>query len=61
VSGGEESSTSSSDESINRFTTRTNIGASLSSNMSLMAKGMESESDVSNDDFDSPCFDELLD
>ncbi|RLM80490.1 hypothetical protein C2845_PM12G10080 [Panicum miliaceum] len=42
VSGGEESSTSSSDESIKRFTTRTNIGAS-SSNMCLMAKGMESD------------------
>ncbi|PVH31899.1 hypothetical protein PAHAL_9G255500 [Panicum hallii] len=62
VSGGEESNTSSSDESIKRFTTRTNIDASSSSsNMCLMAKGMESESDVSDDDSDSPSFDELLD
>ncbi|PUZ66638.1 hypothetical protein GQ55_3G339200 [Panicum hallii var. hallii] len=59
VSDGEDSSTSSSDESIKRFTTRTNISES-SSNMRVMAKGM-SESDVSNDDSDSPSFDELLD
>jgi hypothetical protein len=57
VSGGEESSTSSSDESIKRFTTRTNIGAS-SLNMCLMSKGMES--DVSDDDSDSPSFEDLL-
>jgi hypothetical protein len=59
VSGGEESSTSSSDETIKIFTTRTNIGTSLS-NMCLMDKGM-SESDVSDDDSDSPSFDKLLD
>jgi hypothetical protein len=58
VSGGEESSTSSSYESIRRFITRTNIGAS-SSNMCLMAKGIES--DVSDDDSNSPSFEDLLD
>src|SRR6185436_20916349 len=57
VSGGEESSASSSDESSKRFTTRTNFGSS--SNTCLMAKGMES--DVSDDDSDSPSIDELLD
>ena len=57
ISGGEESSTSSSDESNKRFTTRTNIGSS--SNTCLMAQGMES--DVSDDDSDSPSIDELLD
>jgi hypothetical protein len=61
VSGGEESSASSSDESIKRFTIRTNTGASSSSNMCLMAKDMESESDVSDDDSDSSSFDEFLD
>jgi hypothetical protein len=60
VSGGEESSRSLSDESIKRFTTPTNISAS-SSNMCLMAKGMESETDVSDDDSDSASIDELLD
>jgi hypothetical protein len=59
VSGGEESSTSLSNESIKRFPTRTNISTS-SSNMCLMDKGM-SESDVSDDDSDSPSFDKLLD
>ena len=57
VSGGEESSASSSDESSKKFTTRTNMGSS--SNTCLMAKGMDS--DVSDDDSDSPSIDELLD
>ena len=57
VSGGEESSASSSDESSKKFTTRTNFGSS--SNTCLMAKGMDS--DVSDDDSDSPSTDELLD
>ena len=56
VSGGEESSASSSDESNKKFTTRTNMGSS--SNTYLMAQGMES--DVSDDDSDSPSYDELL-
>ena len=53
VSGGEESS--SSDESNNKFTTR--MGSS--SNTCFMAKGIESN--VSDDDSDSPSIDELLD
>ena len=57
VSDGEESSASSSDESNKKFTTRTNIGSS--SNTCFMAQGMES--DVSDDDSDSPSYDELLD
>ena len=57
ISGGEESSTSSSEESNKRFTTRTNMGSS--SNTCLMAKGMES--DISDNDSDSPSIDELLD
>jgi hypothetical protein len=61
VGGGEESSASSSDESIKRLTTRTNKGASSSSNFYLVAKPMESESNVSDDDSDSPSIDELLD
>ena len=56
VSGGEESSASSSDESNKKFTTRTNMG--LSSNTCLMAKVMES--DVSDDDSDSSSYEELL-
>ena len=56
VSGGEESSASSSDESNKKFTTRTNMGSS--SNTCLMAKGMES--DVSDDDSDSPSYEELF-
>ena len=55
VSGGEESSASSSDESNKRFTTR--MGSS--SNTCLMAKGMDS--DVSDDDSNSPSIDELFD
>jgi len=50
ISGGEESSTNSSDESKKRFTTSTNMESS--SNTCLMDKGMES--DVSDDDSDSP-------
>ena len=57
VSGGEESSASSSDESNKKFTTRTNMGSS--SNTYFMAQGMES--DVSDDESDSPSYDELLD
>jgi hypothetical protein len=56
VSGGEESSASSSDESSKKFTTRTNMGSS--SNTCLMAQGMKS--DVSDDDSDSPSYEELL-
>jgi len=56
VSGGEESSASSSDESSKKFTTRTNKRSS--SNTCLMVQGMES--DVSDDDSDSPSYDELL-
>jgi len=56
VSGGEESSASSSDESSKKFTTRTNMGSS--SNTCLIAQGMES--DVSDDDSDSPSYEELL-
>ena len=56
VSGGEESSASSSDESSKKFTTRTNMGSS--SNICLMAKGMDS--DVSDDDSDSPSYEEFL-
>ena len=51
VSGGEESS--SSDESNKKFTTR------MGSNTCFMAKDMDS--DVSDDDSDSPSIDELLD
>ena len=56
VSGGEESSASSSDKSSKRFTTRTNFGSS--SNTYLMAKGMEN--DVSDDVSDSLSYEELL-
>ena len=55
VSGGEESSASSSDELNKKFTTRT-MGSS--STICLMAQGMES--DVSDDESDSPSYDELL-
>ena len=53
VSGGEESS--SSDESNKKFTTR--MGSS--SNTCFIAKGMDS--DISDDDSDSPSIDEFLD
>ena len=57
VSGGEESSAiSSDDESSKKFATRTNMRSS--SNNCLKAKGMDS--DVSDDDFDSPSYEELL-
>ena len=59
TSCGEELSTSSSDESNKTFTTRFNMGAVSSSNICLMAKGMEI--DVSDDDSDSPSYEELLD
>ena len=59
TSGGEESSTSSSDESNKTFTTRFNMGTASSYNICLMAKGMES--DVRDDDSDSPSYEELLD
>ena len=55
MSGDEESSTNSSDESNKKFTTR--MGSS--SHTCFMAKGIES--DVSDDDSDSPSIDELLD
>ena len=55
VSGGEESSASSSDESNKKFTIRMRS----SSNTCFMAKGMDD--DVSDDDSDSPSIDELLD
>ena len=55
VSSGEGSSASSSDESNKKFTTR--MGSS--SNTCFMAKVMDS--DVSDDDSDSPSIDELLD
>ena len=57
VSGGEESSASSSDESNKKFTTHTNMGSS--SNTCLMTQGMKN--DVSDDDSDSLSYDELLD
>ena len=56
VSGGEESSANSSDESNKKFTTRTNMGSS--SHTCFMAQGMEN--DVSDDDSDSPSYEELL-
>ena len=55
VSGGEESCESSSDESNKKFTTR--MGSS--SNTYFMAKGMNS--DISDDDSDSPSIDQLFD
>ena len=56
INGGEESRRSSSNESNKRFTTRTNMGSS--SNICLMAKGIES--DVSDDESDTPSYKELL-
>ena len=53
------SSSSSSDESIKSTTFRTNEGASSSSNTCHMAKGMDSN--VSDDDSDSPSIKDLLD
>ena len=54
TTGGEKLSTSSSDESNRTFTTRFNMGTASSSNICLMAKGIES--DVSDDDSDSPSY-----
>ena len=54
VSGGEESSANSSDESNKKFTTR----KGSSSNTCFMAQGMDS--DVSDDDSDSPSIDESI-
>ena len=59
VDDGVKPSSSSSDESIKSTTTRTNKGASSSSNTCHMAKGMDS--DVSDDDSDTPSFKDLLD
>ena len=56
VSGGDESSASSSDESSKKFTTRTSMGSS--SHTCFMAQGMENN--VSDNDSDSPSYDELL-
>ena len=53
------SSSSSSDESIKNTTTRSNEGASSSSNTCHMAKGMDSN--ISDDDSDSPSIKDLLD
>ena len=58
VSSDEEPSTSSSDESIESTTTRTNKGASSLSNTCHIAKVMDSN--VSDDDSDSPSFQDLL-
>ena len=57
VSGDEELSAISSDESNKKFTTRTNMGSS--SNTCLMTQGMESN--VGDDDSDSPSYHEFLD
>ena len=59
MGGDEEPSTSSSDESIKSNTTRTNKGASSSSKACHMDKGMDSN--VSDDDSDSPSIKDLLD
>ena len=56
VSGGEESSATSSDESSKKFTTRTNMGSS--SHICFMAKDMENN--ISDDDSDSLSYEELL-
>ena len=58
VESSSSSSSSSSDESIKSTTTRTNKGASSSSNTCHVAKGMDSN--VSDDDSDSPSFEDLL-
>ena len=58
VSSDEEPSTSSSNEFIKSTTTRTNKGASSSSNTCHIAKGMDSN--VSDDDSDSTSFQDLL-
>ena len=58
VSSDEEPSTSSSDESIESTTTHTNKGASSSSNTCHTVKGMDNN--VSDNDSDSPSFQDLL-
>ena len=59
VGGDEEPSTSSSDESIKSNITRTNKGVSSSFNTCHMAKDMDSN--ISDDDSDTPSFEDLLD
>ena len=59
VDDGVESSSTSSDESIKSNTTRTNKGVSSSFNTCHMAEG--TNSNVSDDDSDTPSFEELLD
>ena len=59
VDDGVEPSSSSSDESIESTTTRTNKGVLSSSNTCHLAKCMDS--DVSGDDSDTPSFEDLLD
>jgi hypothetical protein len=59
VGGDEDPSTIPSDESIKSTTTSTNKGALSSSNMCHMAKGMDSN--VSDDDSNSPLFEDFLD
>ena len=56
VSGGEESSASLGDESNKKFNTRTNMGSL--SNTCFMTQGMDN--DVSDDDSNSPSYEELL-
>jgi hypothetical protein len=57
-SGGESSSSTSSDESRKNFTTRFMQGPSSSLHMCLMAKGMESN--VSDDESDTTSLDDLV-
>ena len=59
VESNSNSSSSSSDESIKSTTIRTNEEAPSSSNTCHMAKGMDSN--VSDDDSDSPSIKDLLD
>jgi hypothetical protein len=58
TSGGESSSSRSSDESRKNFTTRFMYGPSSSPHMCLMAQGMESN--VSDDEFDTTSIDDLV-
>jgi hypothetical protein len=58
TSGGESSSSSSSDESIKNFTTRFMQGPSSSLHMCRMAKGMESN--VSDDKSNTTSLDDLV-
>ena len=59
VESSSSSSSNSSDESIKSTTFRTNEGAPSSSNTCHMAKGMDSN--ISDDDSDSPSIKDLLD